>query len=790
MVFEKKFWSEGEFRRKSGEAYTGYVGILDRVGYIYDTEEELEKIDSWKTQINTSHYFYDRILDEPIELPYNKADIQFAANDFLTSSTLRNIILKLQENNDYIFRNAIISNTLLPATMECHVLATYNDPIYSFVGGDNKLYDVATKDNMAQIKAGYVQSEAEGLDNINEYQLQEGEKPKPYYGNYYKYPKVQTNYKLKNGIIHQYKLSNQKKTQTALDPTFYPQVDDKGNVTQPLYNFNDLVHCEITITKVEGIKNTPDARILHMMIFFLFRDKLLIFPYKYYQGMENPEEPEVDFNKGSKDILVFETIDPNNKNAVRFLGLKDIELHGNYMYLVDEKLNMVLRYDITYLLNDESEIGFSLGSIRLLDNLSGDGTVNDNIYFNQPVSIAVDDDWIYVADKGNKCIKKYSSSFDYDCTLRNGQYANQNIEAVAVNPYAPTLDDGTKLEPGSLWVFSTSGTGLFVSVVSNNKTVYHRQIEKIQLLEDQYTWDEEFKSVKFSFTNSNYYYISTTKRVYKLHLSKPAYPFASLSYFKQRSLLSTMVWSQVPYPWHNLPSGEGDEDMNITWSYRPPKTSAEVLDNRGFCVCGIDSSLLTEENKATMEQFNGDMILHIGNFYDQSKVDTYIKRKGGTFYDIPTTELAKMIKCSGIFLYVEPASFIESVSNASVPCYIKEDLQFIDPDEYVNPITFNAHIYKVIYNMINLKNILIGTFQGAYNMDNIMAFDQLIFDNYFQQLKLEHNNDFFIYQNESVSIICNRVFENLWDIQYNILEHVKAKYISTPSFTNNTFRII
>ena len=339
-------------------------------------------------------------------------------------------------------------------------------------------------------------------------------------------------------------------------------------------------------------------------------------------------------------------------------------------------------------------------------------------------------------------------------------------------------------------MFSTSGTGLFVSVVSNNKTVYHRQIEKIQLLEDQYTWDEEFKSVKFSFTNSNYYYISTTKRVYKLHLSKPAYPFASLSYFKQRSLLSTMVWSQVPYPWHNLPSGEGDEDMNITWSYRPPKTSAEVLDNRGFCVCGIDSSLLTEENKDTMEQFNGDMILHIGNFYDQSKVDTYIKRKGGTFYDIPTTELAKMIKCSGIFLYVEPASFIESVSNASVPCYIKEDLQFIDPDEYVNPITFNAHIYKVIYNMINLKNILIGTFQGAYNMDNIMAFDQLIFDNYFQQLKLEHNNDFFIYQNESVSIICNRVFENLWDIQYNILEHVKAKYISTPSFTNNTFRII
>ena len=791
MVFTKKYWSEGEFKRKNGEPYTGYVGILDRVGYIYDTEEELEKVDSWKTQINSSEYFYDRILDELIELPYQKSDIQFAANDFLTSSTLRNIILKLQENNDYIFKNAIISNTLLPATMDCHVLATYNDPVYRFIGKSGALYDSVTAQNQEDINGGFMLNEKEGLNNTNTYTLKVGDKAQApaTYQNYFKIPQIDVSYRLKEGMLHQYKLSEQKQTRTALDPTFYEQVDELGNVTKPLYNFNDLVHCEITITKVDGIAGKDNARVLHMMIFFLFVDKLIIFPYKYYQGVDQQQD-DVDFNKGSKDILVFDTVNPCNKNAIKFLGLKDIELHGNYMYLVDEKLNMVLRYDIAYLLNDESELGFSLNSIRLLDNLSGDGGINDNIYFNQPVSIAVDDDWIYIADQGNQCIKKYSSSFDYETTLRSGQYANQRIEAIAINPYAPTLDDGTKLEPGSLWVFSTSGTGLYVSVISNNKTVYFKQIEKIQLLKDQYTWDEEFKSVKFSFTNSNYYYISTTKRVYKLHLSKPAYPFASLNYFKQRSLLSTMVWSQVPYPWHNLPDGSANADMCVTWSYRPQKTSAEVLDNRGFCVCGIDSTLLTDENNKTQEQFNGDLVLHIGNFYDQSKVDTYIKRKGCKFNEIPNADLADMLKCSGIFLYIEPCTFIESVSNAAVPCYIKEDLQFIDPAEYVNPITFNAHIYKVIYNLINLKNILIGTFQGAYNMDNIMVFDQLIFDNFFQQLKIEHNNDFFIYPNEPISIVANRVFENVWDLQFQILEHVKAKYISTPSFTNNTYRII
>ena len=104
-------------------------------------------------------------------------------------------------------------------------------------------------------------------------------------------------------------------------------------------------------------------------------------------------------------------------------------------------------------------------------------------------------------------------------------------------------------------------------------------------------WDEEFKSVKFSFTNSNYYYLATTKRVYKLHLSKPFYPFASLSYFKQRMLLSTMVWSRVPYPWHILPCGEDESGIDITWGYPPATTSAEILDNKAFCLCGVDEDI-------------------------------------------------------------------------------------------------------------------------------------------------------------------------------------------------------
>ena len=57
----------------------------------------------------------------------------------------------------------------------------------------------------------------------------------------------------------------------------------------------------------------------------------------------------IDFTKNSKDILVLETVDPANKNSLKFLGLRDVRIRGNYLYLVDEKLNMVIRYDIEFI---------------------------------------------------------------------------------------------------------------------------------------------------------------------------------------------------------------------------------------------------------------------------------------------------------------------------------------------------------------------------------------------------------------------------------------------------------
>lgn len=832
IQFQKKYWSTGQFVRVNGQNYSGYVGVFENEGYIYDTKQKLIKTSSYFTQFNTSENFFDRILDEKISLPYGKKQTTFQANDFLYRGTIKNILQKLQANNDYIYKCCTLSDTMIPYVDDCSILATTNNSYYVFVGGTGKQYtEIPNLKNDNQnvvlndVRNGYVINpdwdytlDNERIKSPNPddyvYPLIKGDLPKEKYASrWYKIPNTKYNLDLQYGKLKRYDMLNQKQTKTALDPTFYSQKYADGSVSVPPYNFDEIVGSEIIITDVgmqdilinengvraRAIGETPlksdqlrQVKRIRLMIFLAFKTKIVIMRYVYYPDDFYVNQwlgGQIDFTQGSTDILTLSTVDPANKNSLNFLEIKDIRVRGNYMYVVDQKLNMALRYDIEFIRTQQGVAGWNKKNIRLLDMLQGQGTIKDDIYFNAPCSICANDDYIFVADRGNGCIKKYSTDFSYIGTIRNGNFVQQDIQTIAINPYSFVMEDGTKLSPNSLWIFSTTGTSMYVHVIDENHVAYSHRIDKLEMLYDKFMWKEQFKSIKFSFTNSNYYYLATTKRVYKIHLSKPYYPFASLSYFKQRMLLTTMVWSRVPYPWHILPCGEDESGIDVTWGYRPAKTSAEILDNKAFCLCGIDDYTTIDDygNKA---QFNGDIILHIGTLYNQSKVDTFCKRNNCTFYDIPQHEKALMINCSGFFIYNETDSYISSLTRLNFPAYVANEIEDIDPSEYVNPETFNKMIYKVIYNLVNLKNHIIGRFWGAYNIDGLMCYDQLQFDDFFQQLKIENNDDFFVHNNEPMSIMINRIFERIIDIQEKILKRIEAKYRSQGAFTNSSFRII
>jgi hypothetical protein len=83
-----------------------------------------------------------------------------------------------------------------------------------------------------------------------------------------------------------------------------------------------------------------------------------------------------------------------------------------------------------------------------------------------------------------------------------------------------------------------------------------------------------------------------------------------------------------------------------------------------------------------------------------------------------------------------------------------------------------------------------GRYWGCYNLDGIMVYDQMEYDDYFQNIRIDKNDDLFMHDNEPLSILANRTFEKIYDLQEKILKHMEAKYRAQGAFTNNSFLII
>ena len=138
-----------------------------------------------------------------------------------------------------------------------------------------------------------------------------------------------------------------------------------------------------------------------------------------------------------------------------------------------------MRYDIEFIRRHQGVVGWSPKNVCLLDMLQGEGTNKDEIYFNAPCSICADDDYIYVADSGNGCIKKYSADFNYITTIRSGSYVDHDIQTISINPYSFKMEDGTILNPNTLWVFSTVGTSLWIHVIDGKRVVFSHRVDKL-----------------------------------------------------------------------------------------------------------------------------------------------------------------------------------------------------------------------------------------------------------------------------------------------------------------------
>lgn len=387
-----------------------------------------------------------------------------------------------------------------------------------------------------------------------------------------------------------------------------------------------------------------------------------------------------------------------------------------------------------------------------MDSIQG-SEINPSVFFKNPSAVAVSNDSVYLADKGNHLIKKYTKSLDFVKTLKCGKFAMQDIQSIVTNENSFQLENGTVVKEGSLWVLSKTTNHAYITIISDDKVVLTRQIHGITL-EDK-TLEEDIIDIQFSPSDSNYYYIVTNKRVFKLHTSRPTIPFGTMDIFNQSKIVANTVWRKATFRW-------GGQYTSI-WGQTPDDylNMKKSLINKCFCVCGCDSNL--------KKQFNGDVIFNIILQYSITKINSILKEheEYKNFDALPTYLKAQTITTPYIMLFTDTHNYLQLLSDVDFLCYDNDDVTEINDTEYIDTLTINKCLYKVAYNLINFKNLLNGRFWGYYTDNHLMTYDRIVQDTVFKNLKADNNNDsknLFVHTNEPNTIIINRTFECLWNI--------------------------
>jgi len=185
--------------------------------------------------------------------------------------------------------------------------------------------------------------------------------------------------------------------------------------------------------------------------------------------------------------------------GVPFKSVCDFEISGNNLFVLDCDLNRLIKYDASGFLELNT---VSNNRLFYIDSIGNYGDQNAKTDFYDPQGITIFDNFIFVLDSGNKCIKKYDINLNWKFTYR---LYKDFLSAFPVD------------------IANDSTGNLFVLTDNNKLFIYNNEIssKKIIDLEPLREGDEQFKKLVFSKSDSNIFYLYSDKNVYKKLVNKP-----------------------------------------------------------------------------------------------------------------------------------------------------------------------------------------------------------------------------------------------------------------------------
>jgi hypothetical protein len=254
------------------------------------------------------------------------------------------------------------------------------------------------------------------------------------------------------------------------------------NISQDLYSPLSAANVQVL----------DDARKLHA-VYSNLRDRYILFA----ATVNNLVVIETETNS-SLNILL-STTKVSIESDLQFINIAAIKTAGNYLYILDSFYSNLYRYNIDGILSDDV-----FPSQLILDKVIGkQGTFQDKYAFNNPTSLCVFNDNLYVLDAGNYSVKVYDLDLNFVNTF--------NLKHILVNTQPKYIE--VDVARGEFIIATQSGK--IIKLTSTFDVIVEITISDI--IFDYDTFNSIFVSKGFE----NIYYIVTELNIYKLYLSKP-----------------------------------------------------------------------------------------------------------------------------------------------------------------------------------------------------------------------------------------------------------------------------
>lgn len=436
-------------------------------------------------------------------------------------------------------------------------------------------------------------------------------------------------------------------------------------------------------------------------------------------------------------------------NTLTFGELYDITPSRDFIFITDKKNSVIYKYEVGGYFNGDLALA---NKRNLIEILGGKGQKSSFSRLNAPTLIASNEDIIAVYDSGNDMIKIFDIYFNYITRISYLPLDREPVAGLKINEFLNIL-----------YVLTYSTTPGYLNLYIIDLDCYRLQ-ESYSNIEVTLSPGETVKNIEVSHNNSDFYYICTNNQVYKLYTSKPyavvgRYQETKLDYYAGAFTKIVPPGSIIGYEYtlssvYTPPNawidaaGVSFANANYTWGLNQFSVFKEVL--RPIVAT-------TQTASYTIPTFN-DQYRGITVMSNQNNYDSIIFLTNGRIY-----------------FYNEPNNYKGVIKFTDLDKFGRVNMTLSDK-EYIQASTINKELYKVVRDIILMKNNIIGRFNGSFDPFNRYVLTDYDYNVDFNSFNLAETEDYYVHENEKSMVeVLNRSFKNVLELQKKLIELTKPE---------------